>query len=158
MSETVMGRLRRGARYEALLLRADIHDPRPGWTAEAYCRGSSSALWFSTDPVAPDRVCRYCPARLDCLVDALAWDATDMAHMYGHRAMPVKVRRGWLHMQQNTRWLRPIQHGTDGGYAAHLRRGEPFDNCGCREAHNVAVKLRKAGDKPVDRSVDKGVA
>lgn len=158
MSETVMTLRRRRARYEALLLRADLHEPRPGWTAEAWCRGSNTARWFSTDPVAPDKVCRCCPVRLDCLVDALRFEAKDLNTVHGMRAVPATERRRWFAAGGSGMARRPIQHGTDAGYAAHLRRGEPFDNCGCREAHNVAVKLRKAGDKPVDRSVDKGVA
>lgn len=48
--------------------------------------------------------------------------------------------------------LKPIPHDTYAGYRAHIRRNEPMDECGCRQAErdyqaDQRKKLRRLRDK-----------
>lgn len=50
----------------------------PAWHADAACRGQGTARWHPDrgQSAGPARaVCRDCPVRLECAVDAFSWDA-----------------------------------------------------------------------------------
>jgi hypothetical protein len=51
------------------------------------------------------------------------------------------VRAHWVRSHISRRTLKPIDHGTDRGYYAHIRRGEPMCD-ECRSAHTVAQGRR----------------
>lgn len=89
------------------------------------------------------RRCRTChrergKARVACAKCGMTFAAGYRAkHMRRHHSgLPF----GRVYIRQ------PIEHGTENGYAAHLRRREPVapgDPCRCRAAHAAVVRARK---------------
>jgi WhiB family transcriptional regulator, redox-sensing transcriptional regulator len=56
---------------------ADLIPPRPGWMAQAACRGRPEVSWFplkGDTGAAAKAVCAGCPVRAECLAYALAED------------------------------------------------------------------------------------
>jgi hypothetical protein len=118
---------------------ADVVNARQEpWRQHAACRGLPVA-WFypeqgqSPDPRAFD-ACRRCSVRDECWADGRGED-------YGVWAgQPRKARE---------RTRPAINHGTNGGYGAHLRRGETACD-DCKRAHAAAVAINKnpSGRRP----------
>lgn len=131
---------------------------RPEWQAEALCNTGDALLVDTMLPAisprsdrpaskhpkleAAKRICARCPVAVACLDYALSlfpdpdgvWGGTDERERMAirrERALPIHGAP------------RPINHGTDGGYMAHLRAGTP--PCPeCREAH----RLREQHTRP----------
>jgi WhiB family redox-sensing transcriptional regulator len=94
------------------------------WQERALCADYPVPdLWYpnTNDPHspkwdAPRAICDTCPVRLACLADAL--EQGDDQGMRGgltpHELARIAGPRS-----------RPIDHGTERGYRAHLRRGQP---------------------------------
>ena len=91
--------LRRHAREEALLERVDAgYQPRPAWHQHAYCLGADTNKWFATgsDYLQAEQVCRTCPVRVDCLVDALEREVALPEYVHGIRAISATRRKQWI--------------------------------------------------------------
>lgn len=97
------------------------------WMDRALCVGADPDLFFSSIP--GDRggeaksICQECPVTVDC-----------GNHSKGER---FGVWAGTLKTSK-AQGPKPINHGTNGGYRTHQRRGIPV--CGaCRAAHRAYV-------------------
>lgn len=104
----------------------------------AECRKHPEVNFFperGEDPGPAKHICSQCPVKAECLDHALRfrermgiWGGTSERQrkdLYG------KVGRGGK--------PQPINHGTNGGYTAHLRKGVPV--CWyCAEAHRLYVR------------------
>jgi WhiB family redox-sensing transcriptional regulator len=124
-----------------------IAKPRP-WASQAACRGLDVDLFFpqrGSDGAEAKAVCAKCPVRAECREDGIdehvgIWGGTSERERRAIRRgdapkLPPGPRKGGN--------LRPIRHGTAGGYMAHRRRGgEPCDDC--RHAHNQAQRAARA--------------
>lgn len=134
------------------------------------CEETDADLWFSTQPadIALAREqCGPCPILTDCLVGAIervepwgVWGGEQIVSGVIVSAPQVTCRRPGCEeivVQPRTgkrkvfcsracqyianREPKPINHGTDGGYRAHRRRGE--DAChSCAQAASLAKQLR----------------
>jgi WhiB family redox-sensing transcriptional regulator len=119
---------------------------RPDWHDDANCRGLSPDIFYVDQKKSPEsaeltrealRVCRACDVQVECLTYAL--NIRELDGVWG--GMTAEQRRELL--RGTPRPLPSIEHGTDGGYHAHLRRGE--DACvHCLEAHAALKVDRKA--------------
>ena len=93
------------------------------WKRDGLCAQTDPELFFPEKGGSVDAarsVCRACPVRTECLDHAL--DNPDLDGVWGGTSPRQRKRiRG-----QNPRPAqpRPINHGTPGGYRAHVRRGE----------------------------------
>lgn len=106
------------------------------WMTQAACRGMTG-LFFPEkgQPTAEaKRVCAACPVRQECLQHA--FDNVERYGVWGGKGE--RERRG-LH----ERSLPPIKHGTDAGYKAHRRRGEPACSV-CKFGHSQSTARRNA--------------
>ena len=137
---------------------ADLDVNRPAWQADAACRGMDVNLFHPPKggtQTAP-KVCATCPARTDCLEDALAdphrpgwWGGVS------HRGRKKILRERRLASGAarsgpiaGTR-EQPIRHGTVAGYQAHHRRGvRPCE--ACKDAISRYYHIRRARRKAVE--------
>ena len=107
------------------------------WQDSAACIGADTAIFFpeSGDPVGPAKaICRACPVREQCLADAL--ERGEVHGVWG--GLSAKERRKYRRQHGLLRkpggQPQPINHGTNGGYHTHRRRGQqPCD--ACSQAH-----------------------
>lgn len=108
----------------------------PTWFAQAACRGLDPDLFF------PERgesvrqakaVCASCPVAAECLATAL--NNGEKHGIWG--GLSEKQRRVLRRTGPH-----PINHGTDGGYRMHLRRGE-LACPACLEAHAAATAIHR---------------
>ncbi len=117
------------------------------WQDSAACIGADTAIFFpeSGDPVGPAKaICRACPVREQCLTDALNRGETH--GVWG--GLSAKERRLFRRknglMKKPGGWPQPINHGTNGGYHTHRRRGQqPCD--ACSQAHIRYERARREG-------------
>lgn len=78
--------------------------PRPGWRAEAACRGIDRELFYPSSPMQHPHpkvvaACNECPVRADCLADDLAYPE---AERHGIRAgMHESTRRALTRQEEN---------------------------------------------------------
>ena len=117
------------------------------WQDSAACIGADTAIFFpeSGDPVGPAKaLCRACPVREQCLTDAL--ERGEVHGVWG--GLSAKERRKYRRQHGLLRkpggQPQPINHGTNGGYHAHCRRGQqPCD--ACSQAHIRYQHARREG-------------
>lgn len=117
------------------------------WQDSAACIGADTAIFFpeSGDPVGPAKaLCRACPVREQCLADAL--ERGEVHGVWG--GLSVKERRKYRRQHGLLRkpggQPQPINHGTNGGYHTHRRRGQqPCD--ACSQAHIRYQRARREG-------------
>lgn len=117
------------------------------WQDSAACIGADTAIFFpeSGDPVGPAKaICRACPVREQCLADAL--ERGEVHGVWG--GLSAKERRKYRRQHGLLRkpggQPQPINHGTNGGYHAHRRRGQqPCD--ACSRAHIRYQRARREG-------------
>lgn len=83
-------------------------------------------------------VCRLCPVQAECLELAMAME-------FGGKNARDGIYGGTTPSERASMWKRrpkPINHGTEGGYKTHKRRGE--EACQpCLDAASLAKALRK---------------
>lgn len=101
---------------------------REAWRELANCKEIPTDLFFPERGEEISEValaaCAECPVRIQCADYAIAnrepgiWGGTTERTRRKARAVARSEGRAF------DRRLRPINHGTDGGYATHLRRGE----------------------------------
>lgn len=128
----VVVKLRARTLDESLALRVHAgYQPRKGWRIDRACADLDS------DIVLPG-VCPICPVRLDCLTEMMRAEAQHADdYIQGHAAMSARARRRWRLPHE-----KPIEHGSNGGYHAHHRRGET--PCGpCLDAHSRYVETNR---------------
>ena len=110
---------------------------------------ADTAIFFpeSGDPVGPAKaICRACPVREQCLADAL--ERGEVHGVWG--GLSAKERRKYRRQHGLLRkpggQPQPINHGTNGGYHTHRRRGQqPCD--ACSQAHiRYELARREGGD------------
>ena len=122
--------------------------PRPiadDWRSLAACRGMDPNDFHpdkghSVTATRAKAVCAACPVREDCLRFAMGNDIC--VGIYGGLA---PRERGAMRPRMNVprNQPQPINHGTEGGYSTHRRRGE--DPChACAEAARLARQRRSA--------------
>jgi len=117
------------------------------WQDSAACIGADTAIFFpeSGDPVGPAKaLCRACPVREQCLADAL--ERGEVHGVWG--GLSAKERRKYRRQHGLLRkpggQPQPINHGTNGGYHTHRRRGQqPCD--ACSQAHICYERARREG-------------
>lgn len=117
------------------------------WQDSAACIGADTAIFFpeSGDHVGPAKaICRACPVREQCLADAL--ERGEVHGVWG--GLSVKERRKYRRQHGLLRkpggQPQPINHGTNGGYHTHRRRGQqPCD--ACSQAHIRYERVRREG-------------
>ena len=117
------------------------------WQDSAACTGIDPAIFFpeSGDPVGPAKaLCRACPVREQCLADAL--ERGEVHGVWG--GLSAKERRKYRRQHGLLRkpggQPQPINHGTNGGYHTHRRRGQqPCD--ACSQAHIRYQRARREG-------------
>ena len=105
---------------------------RPAWFDDAACRGLDTNLFFPTrggSSTQAKMVCQTCPVSGDCE----SFAAGERFGVWG--GLSEKQRQRARKGQPARTALKPIVHGTNAGWQAHIRRGEtPCDEC--RHAHN----------------------
>lgn len=110
------------------------------WMERAACNGVGPVPFFDDhrhDFASARALCEACPVRAECLAEALATPG----QQWGFRGGLTQDERRLL---VRGRVLPPINHGTTGGYRAHLRRGESAcDRCGAAHAERRAQLRRK---------------
>ena len=117
------------------------------WQDSAACIGADTAIFFpeSGDPVGSAKaLCRACPVREQCLADAL--ERGEVHGVWG--GLSAKERRKYRRQHGLLRkpggQPQPINHGTNGGYHTHHRRGQqPCD--ACSQAHIRYQRARREG-------------
>ena len=117
------------------------------WQDSAACTGIDPAIFFpeSGDPVGPAKaLCRACPVREQCL--AVALERGEVHGVWG--GLSAKERRKYRRQHGLLRkpggQPQPINHGTNGGYHTHRRRGQqPCD--ACSQAHIRYQRARREG-------------
>jgi len=121
------------------------------WRDLAACKGLDLAIFFPTKRVSAVRaraVCDACPVAAECLQASFDGSDGDVEHgvwagsgYRGRRRQRMTVRG----RKRRGNLPKPINHGTAGGYQAHLRQG--IEICTpCRDAmtaQRVALKARK---------------
>ena len=122
--------------------------PRPitdDWRSLAACRGMDPNDFHpdkghSATAARAKAVCATCDVRSECLAFAERFDIYD--GIYGGLA---PRERGAMRPRMNVprNQPQPINHGTEGGYGTHRRRGE--EPCwACSEAARIARQRRSA--------------
>jgi len=107
------------------------------WRASAACRGRPTYLWF---PARGDmetlerglRICQACVVRAQCRAAHL--DERDGVYggLTGNARRQLRSEDEQRHVSKE----QPIRHGTNGGYQAHVRRGDTPVTCvDCLQAH-----------------------
>lgn len=114
-------------------------DTADTWRQQAACRNVNPNLMFPNDwdedgIAAAKALCRACPVQDQCLTFAL--DNREDHGIWGGATERErsKIRRRRGQKARPPRPLAPINHGTDGGYRAHLRRNEK-PCAACAAAH-----------------------
>lgn len=125
---------------------ARVWSKRPEWMDHAACRGMGPALFFPQRGETQQQalqVCAECPVRVECGVAGrderfgLWGGETGKGRKRAYRELPMSERR-------HGAARRPINHGSDGGYEAHRRRGEtPCDDCKTAHAFKYLEYKRK---------------
>lgn len=124
--------------------------PMPGeWTERALCKGSD-LNFYPSQPMrggqslelraavkACKELCRKCPVKADCLEHAVKYDEP------GLWAGTTRDKRRSLARGERVVSRRPINHGTIGGYIAHIRRGEELCRP-CKDAHAMYQRVNRA--------------
>lgn len=150
------GRERRGAAIPIVDLVEDLswqHDAacHPRHKPETMTLGTWVNQWFPHPTESPDAalaICADCPVRDQCLDAHLFEQAGIWGGTTGRQRSRLRKQRG---LPQRTK--QRIDHGTQGGYRAHLRRGE--DPCPpCRHAHADAQVVRKARERRAEQLRD----
>lgn len=108
---------------------------RPRWMAHAACAGQDREAWFpevGSSADAPKRICATCTVRADCL----AWGLSEEFGIFGglNRADRKKLAASGWQAGDPIPAVRlqgfGVSHGTEGGYALHVQRGEkPCATC-----------------------------
>ncbi|HZL80411.1 MAG TPA: WhiB family transcriptional regulator [Demequina sp.] len=104
------------------------------------CAEVDPAVWFpekGQTNTAAKAICHRCDIEAACLAAAIAdpelegvWGGTSQRERQALRGSSLPR-------------IRPINHGTEGGYMTHLRRGEPACPV-CRDATTSAHRRRRA--------------
>jgi hypothetical protein len=116
----------------------------PFFDGVAACAETDPELWFPEKggaTAAAKRICDGCEIRLSCL----QW-SIDRREQHGLWGGVSENQRKRLLAGSGQRPVRDINHGTEGGMAAHKRRGEVVpesDPCGCRAAARLAEAQRR---------------
>lgn len=116
------------------------------WQDAAPCRGlthlffaplAESAVTRRTRVAKAQAICRTCPYQRECAEASKdevggVWNGVDLDE-------PMLIRRRLSARERRGPKPKPINHGTNGGYVAHLRRGEqPCDECSAAHAKYAA--------------------
>lgn len=126
------------------------------WRDAAACRGMDTDVFFplrGEDVRAAKAVCADCPVSAECLDEALAerevigvWGGTSERERRRIRRIRARLRAGVTSPDRGGALpgdVKPISHGTDAGYRAHVRRGE--EACPeCSAAHAAYQRERSA--------------
>ena len=114
------------------------------WMTEAACIGVDPEVFYQqakgrrpADWTDARKVCASCPVRAQCLADAI--ESRDRHAFLG--GLTPEERRPLLPKAPPSMRL-PINHGTNGGYEAHRRRGEKPCTA-CRRACTIARRIRE---------------
>lgn len=129
------------------------HDPhafmdRPAWMADANCRGLDVNVFFPNRGESLEqirKICRACDVQAECLAYAL-----NNGEVHGTWGGLSERERRQLRRNDRPAGARgplpgtcqPIQHGTNGGYITHRRRGELACE-DCRSAHALYKAERR---------------
>ena len=116
------------------------------WRELGNCVGVDPDLFFggrgdNKSHAAAKAVCAGCEVRDECLAYAL--DNDERFGIWG--GLSERQRRALRRERKGPRVLRPIVHGTEGGYRTHLRRGEEACEA-CLVASRVAHRARKLSE------------
>jgi len=122
------------------------------WQESAVCQSVDPELFFPEKGGSTreaKRVCAGCDARAECLAFALATDGAYTFGVFG--GLTARERRQLKPGPGRGGRQRAIRHGTEGGYYAHIRRGE--QTCQpCRdamnEAHRARAERRRRNEQP----------
>lgn len=119
------------------------------WRDRANCRGMDPAIFFSdlydrSNQAVARATCAGCEVRSECLEYAIDNEREGFWGGVGERER-LKIRRDRRKAAGLSNRLAlppaPINHGTEGGYQTHRRRGE--DPCrACIEAASAATQAR----------------
>lgn len=124
---------------------------RPSWMELAECRGMDPEMFFpgrGQDTSYAKAICRRCEVQAECL--AYSMNSGEHHGIWGGFSERERRRlRGGGRLPPRPR---PIEHGTEAGYGAHLRRGEPACRS-CLEAHAAGHRERKARGTPRDQPI-----
>jgi len=110
------------------------------WQEQAACRGANPDHWYpdkydnNATVRASKAICQVCPVQAECLAHALEHHEND--GIWG--GLSVRERR---RLRPSTR-LQPINHGTQGGYQTHRRRGET-PCLACTDANRDAQRVSR---------------
>lgn len=108
------------------------------WRTHAACKGTDTALFFPTQGQSSAKaqtICRECPVTTECCTASLHGHQGEVEDgvwggMGHRRRRTLRIEREGRRGTFGPREPQPINHGTAGGYTAHLRRGEPAcDDC-----------------------------
>lgn len=114
------------------------------WHDEAACIGADVNVFYAqakgrrpADWTAARALCARCPVTAECLAEAI--EHRDPHAFLG--GLTPEERRPLMPAQPPSMRL-PINHGTNGGYEAHRRRGEKPCTA-CRRACTIARRIRE---------------
>ena len=120
-----------------------IAPDRPEWTAAAVCQHADPDIFYPKkggSTAEAKRVCRGCPVRAECLAYALQHDELSFG-VWGGLSVVERRRLKPRPGRRRGPKPKPIEHGTENGYYAHRRRGEPVCR-DCREACTAEHRRR----------------
>ncbi len=134
----------------------DLGAEPPAWTLSAVCQSVDPEVFFPEKGEGvreAKRVCGGCAVRVECLTWTLATEATIgkrdgfVGHIHGiYGGLTAQERTRLLKQRQGERPPRPIAHGTEAGYKAHQRRGEPPCRA-CTDGSARAVSARRHANR-----------
>ncbi|WP_372730109.1 WhiB family transcriptional regulator [Nocardioides sp.] len=115
--------------------------------ADSLCAETDPDVWFperggSANPAKA--MCRRCENEDACLEWALT--NGEEIGVWGGKSAPERRKLLADRQLSKSRKQADINHGTEGGYRAHQRRGEVIadaDPCGCRGAYQLAAAQRR---------------
>jgi hypothetical protein len=115
------------------------------WLDKAACKGTLKPEVFF-DPYSVRSalaVCRACEVMMFCRAEGDAVESLGSTFgVRGGETESVRIRRRAAEWKAGKiRAPRPINHGTEGGYQTHRRRGEPACDA-CLKANSQASSLR----------------
>lgn len=120
---------------------AGLFTPQP-WVTDAACRGMNPDVFFPArgEPTAAAKaICRECPVQTECAAYGMG---EKFGIWGGNSERERRTLRGQL--PRGPRRLKPIEHGTPGGYDTHRRRGEePCPDCKHAKAQHAAWMKRR---------------
>jgi hypothetical protein len=113
--------------------------PQP-WVADAACRGLTTLFYsISTVDIAQaKKVCAGCPVIDECR--QAAQERPTRFGVWGGQS--VKQQRAERIGVRGYAQRKPVPHGTNAGYQAHLRNGTPVCDP-CREAKRISTSYYK---------------